>query len=361
MKIIRKIILVVICVILVDYIYQYNQFQKYNQAPLIIKTPEGSNQPYHPSVIYIPEGWNGYKYWMAETPYPLGEDGDWKGLPPYRERWENPCVHVSKDGIHWNDFEDSQNPIDDLDENNIINKDYFSDPHLVFYKDTLECWYRISRTQRDETYILRKYSADGIHWSERETVIDLQDPAVVREGPGGMIVSPAIQKIGGRYCMWYVNDIGESRSICRSFSDDGRNWQKKEYCRLSDTAVVPWHIDVQRIDSIYYMVIYDFRNLTLWSSRDGLFFEKRRLLLAPSPKLGSFYAGGLYRSALLRDDKECKLYFSAFDKKTAVGLMRGNCPDSLKIYSVSGNKVSFFRFPVTYLRQKKQAIVHLFE
>ena len=48
MKIIRKIILVVICVILVDYIYQYNQFQKYNQAPLIIKTPEGSNQPYHP-------------------------------------------------------------------------------------------------------------------------------------------------------------------------------------------------------------------------------------------------------------------------------------------------------------------------
>ena len=36
MKIIRKIILVVICVILVDYIYQYNQFQKYNQAPLII-------------------------------------------------------------------------------------------------------------------------------------------------------------------------------------------------------------------------------------------------------------------------------------------------------------------------------------
>ena len=176
-----------------------------------------------------------------------------------------------------------------------------------------------------------------------------------------MIVSPAIQKIGGRYCMWYVNDIGESRSICRSFSDDGRNWQKKEYCRLSDTAVVPWHIDVQRIDSIYYMVIYDFRNLTLWSSRDGLFFEKRRLLLAPSPKLGSFYAGGLYRSALLRDDKECKLYFSAFDKKTAVGLMRGNCPDSLKIYSVSGNKVSFFRFPVTYLRQKKQAIVHLFE
>ena len=89
MKIIRKIILVVICVILVDYIYQYNQFQKYNQAPLIIKTPEGSNQPYHPSVIYIPEGWNGYKYWMAGTPYPLGEE-------VYLD-----CLHIENDGkIH---------------------------------------------------------------------------------------------------------------------------------------------------------------------------------------------------------------------------------------------------------------------
>ena len=38
-----------------------------------------------------------------------------------------------------------------------------------------------------------------------------------------------------------------------------------------------------------------------------------------------------------------------------------NKQSSLKIYSVSGNKVSFFRFPITYLRQKKQAIVRLFE
>ena len=327
------IVFAITLLIAIDYVYRYFAFEPYNQSPLNIETPEGNAQPYHPSVVYIPGGWNGYAYWMAETPYPLGPDGDWNGLPPYRARWENPCIHASHDGIHWETPGDLVNPIDDLNETEIENRDFFSDTHLVMNGDTLECWYRI----------------------------DLQDPAVVREGPGGMIVSPAIQKIGGRYCMWYVNDIGESRSICRSFSDDGRNWQKKEYCRLSDTAVVPWHIDVQRIDSIYYMVIYDFRNLTLWSSRDGLFFEKRRLLLAPSPKLGSFYAGGLYRSALLRDDKECKLYFSAFDKKTAVGLMRGNCPDSLKIYSVSGNKVSFFRFPVTYLRQKKQAIVRLFE
>ena len=63
------------------------------------------------------------------------------------------------------------------------------------------------------------------------------------------------------------------------------------------------------------MVIYDFRNLTFVEQPRRTLFEKRRLLLAPSPKLGSFYAGGLYRSALLRDDKECKLYFSALIKR----------------------------------------------
>ena len=252
MKIIRKIILVVICVILVDYIYQYNQFQKYNQAPLIIKTPEGSNQPYHPSVIYIPEGWNGYKYWMAETPYPLGEDGDWKGLPPYRERWENPCVHVSKDGIHWNDFEDSQNPIDDLDENNIINKDYFSDPHLVFYKDTLECWYRISHQKNNATYILRKYTLNGKDWSPREVMINLQDTSIIKNETGNMVISPAIHKGTNGYVMWYVNSIEKPREICRSFSTDGKKWSKKETCHLPDNSVTPWHIDLAYIDKIYY-------------------------------------------------------------------------------------------------------------
>ncbi len=180
--------------IAIDYVYRYFAFEPYNQSPLNIETPEGNAQPYHPSVVYIPGGWNGYAYWMAETPYPLGPDGDWNGLPPYRARWENPCIHASHDGIHWETPGDLVNPIDDLNETEIENRDFFSDTHLVMNGDTLECWYRISRTQRDETYILRKYSADGIHWSERETVIDLQDPAVVREGPGGMIVSPAIQK-----------------------------------------------------------------------------------------------------------------------------------------------------------------------
>ena len=74
---------------------------------------------------------------------------------------------------------------EELGDTALVRQVYVVNNDTLVNGDTLECWYRISRTQRDETYILRKYSADGIHWSERETVIDLQDPAVVREGPGG--------------------------------------------------------------------------------------------------------------------------------------------------------------------------------
>lgn len=362
MKIIRNIILIAICAVLIDFIYQYNQFQKYNQAPLIIKTPESSNQPYHPSALYIPEGWNGYKYWMAETPYPLGENGDWKGLPPYRERWENPCIHVSNDGINWEDFKDLQNPIDDLDEENIANKDYFSDPHLILYEDTLECWYRISLKKNNATYILRKYSLNGKDWSSREIMIDLQDTSIIENGTGNMIISPAIHKSSNGYIMWYVNSIDKPREICRSLSKDGKKWSKKETCQLPDNSVTPWHIDLAYIDEKYYLVIYDYdtNQLVLYTSSDGLWFSDRKVLLSKAPMLGSFYSYGLYRSSLIKDDKEYKLYFSAFEKRTAIGLMKGSSIDSMQISSIKGKHVSLSKFPIVYLRNKKQTLKDLF-
>ena len=44
----------------------------------------------HPSIVYVPNGWNGYVYWCAFTPYP---DSD--------AEYENPCVIASCDGQTW--------------------------------------------------------------------------------------------------------------------------------------------------------------------------------------------------------------------------------------------------------------------
>lgn len=359
-KIIKYSIIAILVIVIADYTHEYLSFKSYNQSPLQIATPDGTNQPYHPSVIYISPGWGGHKYWMAETPYPLGSNGDWNGIKPYRARWENPCIHTSDDGIHWITPYGGTNPIDNLNEYDIKEKNFFSDTHLLLRNDTLECWYRIYKPVKNSLYILRKRSADGIKWSKREIMIDLQDSLTITNGPGNMIISPAIiynsQK---EYLMWYVDKIKGNRKICRTISKNGKTWSKKTECLLSDTTINPWHIDMQFINHKYYLIVYDFNDVSLWNSQDGIHFTKKKILISPSPKVGSFYASGLYRSALVRDDNEFKLYFSAFEKKTALGLMRGPSPDSLSIYSVSGDYVSILKFPVVYLRLKKQELFSL--
>ena len=76
-------------------------------------------------VLNFEKPWNGYRYWMAYTPYP-GAD----------QRKENPHVCVSNDRIHWKPFEgegkavslDPLTPFEDPD------KQYNSDTHLVYRK-----------------------------------------------------------------------------------------------------------------------------------------------------------------------------------------------------------------------------------
>ena len=74
-----------------------DDFEKFFTGPLDhantyleIPTYDGQNQPVHPDVIYFPEGWNGYEYWMAHTPYT-----DQKSIV------EEIDVVVSKDGQVW--------------------------------------------------------------------------------------------------------------------------------------------------------------------------------------------------------------------------------------------------------------------
>ena len=118
----------------------------------------------HPDVVVLEEPWNGYRYWMAYTPYP-GAD----------QRKENPHVCVSNDRIHWKPFEgegkavslDPLTPFEDPD------KQYNSDTHLVYRKDidTLECYWRQvdNRTRIDK--IMKRTTTDGIHWSKAQNVL----------------------------------------------------------------------------------------------------------------------------------------------------------------------------------------------
>ena len=346
---IALVFLLIFLVITVIIYGKYKQLRPYNQKPLDIKTFDKSDSPYHPSVLYFKEGWNGYKYWLAETPFsPL--------CKPYIDRNECPSIHVSNNGTTWSEI--TRNPIDNLNNKEIEELDYFSDPHLVYADGYLECWYRFTHRKGkadyyDDLQLVRKKSKDGITWGEREILVNL----ATSEGDalGNAVVSPAVLYSNGKYRMWYVNSESRKyRGLSYSESTDGRNWAKKSDCVLTQTSNMPWHIDVNFIDGKYILINYDFNNITIWESYDGINFKYIRELLSPSTT-GSFYAYSLYRACIIKD-KNYKVYFSGNDSfQTYIGLMEGDSIENLKINS-EGEHTTFSGYIKLLYRKKRRSI-----
>ncbi len=333
--------------LILEYFIEFLLFRRVNQSPLELETLEGTGQAYHPSVVFFKEPWFGYEYWMAQTPYPIG-------VPPYRDRWECPSIHVSHDGLNWRIPEGLKNPIDDLSASEIANKDFFSDPHLVYKDGHLECFYRFSKRLAEgfHTVLLRKTSEDGVNWREREVILDFFDSSC-KATVGDMVRSPAILWEDGRYKMWYVDSLDPKgdKHVCYTESPDGFHWSERSVCRLNGGSVVPWHLDLNKIDGEYILTVYDFQDLILFRSTDGHSFELIRKVLSPSGVYGCFYSDGLYRSSLIKDSEGYKLYFSAFDdKKTRIGLMEGECLDKMKVISARGQYKSLAAFLPVYAK-----------
>ena len=344
------IIITLICLIIGIYIFhKWLQLKPYNQKPLDIKTFDGSDSPYHPTILYFKESWNGYKYWMAETPFS-------PQCRPYMDRNECPSIHVSNNGIDWKEV--TNNPIDNLNDNEIQELDYFSDPHLIYANNRLECWYRFTHRGGDTNYydnlqLVRKTSHDGVNWSNREILVNL----ATAEGNelGNMVVSPSILYQDGKYRMWYVNSESRiTRGLSYSESKDGHNWEVKTDCVLQGKENMPWHIDVNYIDGKYYLVCYDFATLTLWESTDGIRFSYMKEILRPSV-FGSFYGYKIYRACIIKDEKY-KIYFSGNDSfKTYIGLLEGESLHNINIVS-NRKHASIFSLIVLLYKKKMRSI-----
>lgn len=322
----------VLLALVIDIAREWIKLCDFNQAPLNITTFDGFNSPYHPSVKYYEKGWNNYKYWMAETPF-------FPKAKPYRDRNECPSLHVSNDGLHWTEI--ISNPLDDLDSTEVSNFDYFSDPHLVQNNDTLECWYRINRCyghleEKGNVFLLRKKTVDGIHWTDRDTLLDFTH-VQNRE-----MVSPAILRTDSTYEMWYADDF----KVYFNETSNPKKWNRAQACVLNGRECMPWHIDVVNEDGFYWLLIYDIKNddLTLWKSTDKINFNFVKVILNHSSAIGSFYQTMLYRSCLLKQSEgDYKCYFSANNEEiTFLGLMEGTSFEDLHIVDIDNKKYSDF-------------------
>ena len=275
------------------------------KTPIDIEIPKAlPKHPWHPSVVYAEGGWNGHRWWMAETPYPPFD------VKPYKDRWELPCVHYSDDGVHW---KSAGVPIDDLTEAQIASHSYHSDPHIVLKDGVMYCYYRLMDDRDARTTIIRKQSKDGIQWPEREIIhVDSQKSIVDRRE----IVSPAIVWTGEKWRMYYVDDTFTNleRGIQMAESEDGVHFENKASV-WDPQEVKPWHIDVQLIDGTYYLLVHDVDNktLTLYDSKDGLKWNNGRELLKASKRLSDYWSQQLYRACLVKTDNKLRIYFSATD------------------------------------------------
>lgn len=165
-----------------------------------VPTSDGTGQSVHPSVVYLPKGFGGYKYWMAMTPYPNENNTT-----------EFPEIVASNDGKTWVVPAGITNPIDTDDTfmpdtsliydraiNSLVVYYSSGDGGGTTYRRTLNVnlvlsarvatnvvlsggcvvkvsdgdWvaFNINNTLYDYPQLVRRISKDGINWSDKYDV-----------------------------------------------------------------------------------------------------------------------------------------------------------------------------------------------
>jgi len=216
----------------------YDGFERLRNAatPLVTPTYDGSGQTVHPDVVQFPTAWNGYKYWMATTPYPGGND-----------QLENSSILASNDGLNWSVPAGAVNPLvptppcDHNNDSDMIYNDATGELWL-YYLDTrraARCSGHQSQPYYDHNYLKVIKSSDGIHWSAPTVVIDWP---LANNGP--LYVSPSIVKVGSTFYLWAVNSA--TFAVRTASSGNGLQWGPSQAVNLGTQA---WHIDVEYIPS----------------------------------------------------------------------------------------------------------------
>ncbi|WP_411677030.1 hypothetical protein [Caproicibacter sp.] len=255
-----------------------------------LPTYDGSGQLTHPKLLYFPNKWNGWKYWLSFTPYPDGNDD-----------YENPSLVVSDDMVHWQEPDARENPVSGIP-SDVGYGGHYSDSHIVMRNNVMELWYRYNKGNRETNrpdysidYYYRKTSFDGIHWTQ---------PELMQSSKGG-ILSLDVNYSDGEYEFWYTD---YKHRLLHAVSKDGSAWSSPKVCSLSlGKNYAPWHQDIIQYHGEYYLLQTGV-NLTKYSfalflsrSADGIHFSKG-VPFYPSDDPVILSQAWLYRSTLVEED-----------------------------------------------------------
>lgn len=252
----------------------------------------------HPSLVYVPGGWNGYEYWMAATPYFGVITSD---------AYENPHVFASNDLLTW--VEPSGGRIDDLEG---LGNGYWSDTHLAIGDDgCMHLYYRgVGLGGMDVSFAYKK-SRDGVNWSPREIILNGNDQEFSAffgsflspsffQSPKGMWQKYVVAT--GPNIDWPDTDYGGIRRVMRWVSNAPNTLEaleESQTVRYHDftwaETDAPWHIDACQVGNLTFHLI----NTSPRGTSSG-----QRLYLAYSSDGWNFHVlpqilgNGMYRSTV---------------------------------------------------------------
>jgi len=147
--------------------------------------PAQANAPVHPALLYFKAGWNGYRYWMAYTPYP-GSDS----------QYENPCVAASNDLQTW--VAPAMNPLVQKPSNG-----YNADTHLFMSPDGSRMYLAFrERISAGNNSVKVMHTTDGANWSQPVAIItgvtgttDYASPSIWWNGTGWTMISHQLDAV----------------------------------------------------------------------------------------------------------------------------------------------------------------------
>ncbi|NVM20596.1 MAG: DUF2341 domain-containing protein [Desulfobacterales bacterium] len=264
-------------------------------------TSDGSGQCVHPSILYFPDGWNGYKYWMVMTPYP-GENDD----------YETPEILVCDDGVNWVVPTGLTNPIVARDATNPN-----TDPNLFYNEATDELWVYYRKVSATYNRLYLKKSSDGVNWGGTGLGTLLLDLS-----PGNLI-SPSVEKVGSTYHLWYGNTADSPNTLKHRTSTDGETWGSEGSCNLygaMPSGKELWHLEVRWISAhSEYWAMLTVCNLGQSGSGSWQMFARSMdaidWYLYPEvwlkPKGGAWDSLLAYKSTFILSGSTVKIWYSA--------------------------------------------------
>jgi hypothetical protein len=269
----------------------------YEWTTVSIPSPYAPTHVLHPSVVFSESGWNGYRYWMAYTPYPASDP-----------EFENPCVAASNDGASWVAI--GPQPIIPSPPGTAYN----SDTELAFDPATgrLVMLFRDNGVPGATDMRLRVMtSADGLTWT---------DPVTIYSGTnvGGAastdILSPSLvwNSTAARWEIYGINgkDTGSAWALVRIVSANLLSGWESSFTALTMPPLSGrkwWHGTIRRLSGGAYVGLMQDNanvqgasgNLHAIYSADGATFVTRLL-----EDVGVTGAAGHYRPAfVVRQDQ----------------------------------------------------------